>query len=67
MRVLMSLIMLFAVTTQAFANTEVKELSKEQFIEIQLKDGLTTDEAEQMFVELDTDKDGKLSVDEQSN
>lgn len=67
MRVLMSLIMLFAVTTQVFANTEVKELSKEQFIEIQLKDGLTTDEAEQMFVELDTDKDGKLSVDEQSN
>ena len=63
----MSLIMLFAVTTQVFANTEVKELSKEQFIEIQLKDGLTTDEAEQMFVELDTDKDGKLSVDEQSN
>lgn len=67
MRVLMSLIMLFAVTTQVFANTEVKELSKEQFIEIQLKDGLTADEAEQMFVELDTDKDGKLSVDEQSN
>ena len=67
MRVLMSLVMLFAVTTQVFANTEVKELSKEQFIEIQLKDGLTTDEAEQMFVELDTDKDGKLSVDEQSN
>ena len=67
MRVLMSLIMLFAVTTQVFANTEVKEHSKEQFIEIQLKDGLTTDEAEQMFVELDTDKDGKLSVDEQSN
>ena len=67
MRVLMSLIMLFAVTTQVFANTEVKELSKEQFIEIQLKDGLTTDEAEQMFVELDTDNDGKLSVDEQSN
>ena len=67
MRALMSLIMLFAVTTQVFANTEVKELSKEQFIEIQLKDGLTTDEAEQMFVELDTDKDGKLSVDEQSN
>jgi glycerol-3-phosphate responsive antiterminator len=63
----MSLVMLFAVTTQVFANTEVKELSKEQFIEIQLKDGLTTDEAEQMFVELDTDKDGKLSVDEQSN
>lgn len=67
MRVLMSLIMLFAVTTQVFANTEVKELSKEQFIEIQLKDGVTADEAEQMFVELDTDKDGKLSVDEQSN
>ena len=67
MRVLMSLVMLFAVTTQAFANTEVKELSKEQFIEIQLKDGVTADEAEQMFVELDTDKDGKLSVDEQSN
>ena len=67
MRVLMSLVMLFAVTTQVFANTEVKELSKEQFIEIQLKDGLTADEAEQMFVELDTDKDGKLSVDEQSN
>ncbi|RZO90088.1 MAG: hypothetical protein EVA56_04065 [alpha proteobacterium HIMB114] len=63
----MSLIMLFAVTTQVFANTEVKELSKEQFIEIQLKDGVTADEAEQMFVELDTDKDGKLSVDEQSN
>ena len=59
--------MLFAVTTQVFANTEVKELSKEQFIEIQLKDGVTADEAEQMFVELDTDKDGKLSVDEQSN
>ena len=52
MRALMSLIMLFAVTTQAFANTEVKELSKEQFIEIQLKDGATADEAEQMFVEL---------------
>tara|TARA_A200000113_G_scaffold113778_1_gene102210 strand:+ start:1736 stop:1939 length:204 start_codon:yes stop_codon:yes gene_type:complete len=67
MRALMSLIMLFAVTTQVFANTEVKELSKEQFIEIQLKDGVTADEAEQMFVELDTDKDGKLSVDEQSN
>jgi glycerol-3-phosphate responsive antiterminator len=67
MRVLMSLVMLFAVTTQVFANTEVKELSKEQFIEIQLKDGVTADEAEQMFVELDTDKDGKLSVDEQSN
>jgi|TARA_B100002019_G_C20876383_1_gene406508 Ca2+-binding EF-hand superfamily protein len=63
----MSLVMLFAVTTQVFANTEVKELSKEQFIEIQLKDGVTADEAEQMFVELDTDKDGKLSVDEQSN
>ena len=63
----MSLIMLIAVTTQVFANTEVKELSKEQFIEIQLKDGVTADEAEQMFVELDTDKDGKLSVDEQSN
>jgi Ca2+-binding EF-hand superfamily protein len=28
---------------------------------------VTADEAEQMFVELDTDKDGKLSVDEQSN
>jgi len=67
MRVLMSLVMLFAVTTQVFANTEVKELSKEQFIEIQLKDGVTADEAEQMFVELDTDKNGKLSVDEQSN
>jgi glycerol-3-phosphate responsive antiterminator len=67
MRVLMSLVILFAVTTQVFANTEVKELSKEQFIEIQLKDGVTADEAEQMFVELDTDKDGKLSVDEQSN
>ena len=67
MRVLMSLVMLFAVTTQVFANTEVKELSKEQFIEIHLKDGVTADEAEQMFVELDTDKDGKLSVDEQSN
>ena len=67
MRVLMSLVMLFAVTTQVFANTEVKELSKEQFIEIQLKDGVTAEEAEQMFVELDTDKDGKLSVDEQSN
>ena len=67
MRVLMSLVMLFAVTTQVFANTEVKELSKDQFIEIQLKDGVTADEAEQMFVELDTDKDGKLSVDEQSN
>ncbi|WP_440694540.1 hypothetical protein [Candidatus Pelagibacter sp. HIMB109] len=67
MRVLMSLVMLFAVTTQVFANTEVKELSKEQFIEIQLKDGVTADEAEQMFVELDTDKDEKLSVDEQSN
>ena len=67
MRVLMSLVMLFAVTTQLFANTDVKELSKEQFIEIQLKDGVTADEAEQMFVELDTDKDGKLSVDEQSN
>lgn len=67
MRVLMSLVMLFAVTTQVFANTEVKELSKEQFIEIQLKDGVTANEAEQMFVELDTDKDGKLSVDEQSN
>jgi len=67
MRVLMSLVMLLAVTTQVFANTEVKELSKEQFIEIQLKDGVTADEAEQMFVELDTDKDGKLSVDEQSN
>ena len=67
MRVLMSLVMLFAVTTQVFANTEVKELSKEQFIEIQIKDGVTADEAEQMFVELDTDKDGKLSVDEQSN
>ena len=67
MRVLMSLVMLFAVTTQVFANTEVKELSKEQFIETQLKDGVTADEAEQMFVELDTDKDGKLSVDEQSN
>ena len=67
MRVLMSLVMLFAVTTQVFANTEVKELSKEQFIEIQLKDGVTADEAEQIFVELDTDKDGKLSVDEQSN
>jgi glycerol-3-phosphate responsive antiterminator len=67
MRVLMSLVMLFAVTTQVFANTEVKELSKEQFIEIQLKDGVTADEAEQMFVELDTDKDGKLSVEEQSN
>jgi len=67
MRALMSLIMLFALTTQVFANTEVKELSKEQFIEIQLKDGVTADEAEQMFVELDTDKDGKLSVDEQSN
>ena len=67
MRALMSLIMLFAVTTQVFANTEVKELSKEQFIEIQLKDGANADEAEQMFVELDTDKDGKLSVDEQSN
>ena len=50
MRVLMSLVMLFAVTTQVFANTEVKELSKEQFIEIQLKDGVTADEAEQMFV-----------------
>ncbi len=67
MRVLMSLVMLFAVTTQVFANTEVKELSKEQFIEIQLKNGVTADEAEQMFVELDTDKDEKLSVDEQSN
>ena len=67
MRVLMSLVMLFAVTTQVFANTEVKELSKEQFIESQLKDGVTADEAEQMFVESDTDKDGKLSVDEQSN
>ena len=67
MRVLMSLVMLFAVTTQVLANTEVKEISKDQFIEIQLKDGVTADEAEQMFVELDTDKDGKLSVDEQSN
>ena len=67
MRVLMSLIILLAVTTQVFANTDVKELSKEQFIEIQLKDGVTVDEAEQMFVELDTDKDRKLSVDQQSN
>lgn len=67
MRVLMSLIMLFAVTTQVFANTDVKELSKDQFIEIQLKDGVTADEAEKMFVELDINKDGKLSVEEQSN
>ena len=67
MRVLMSLVMLFAVTTQVFANTEVKELSKEQFIEIQLKDGVTADDAEKMFVELDINKDGKLSVDEQNN
>ena len=63
----MSLVMLFAVTTQVFANTEVKELSKDQFIEIQLKDGVTADEAEKMFVELDINKDGKLSVEEQSN
>jgi glycerol-3-phosphate responsive antiterminator len=67
MRVLMSLVMLFAVTTQVFANTEVKEISKDQFIEIQLKDGVTADEAEKMFVELDINKDGKLSVDEQNN
>ena len=67
MRVLMSLVMLFAVTTQVLANTEVKEISKDQFIEIQLKDGVTADEAEKMFVELDINKDGKLSVDEQSN
>lgn len=67
MRVLMSLVMLFAVTTQVFANTDVKELSKDQFIEIQLKDGVTADEAEKMFVELDINKDGKLSVEEQSN
>ena len=67
MRVLMSLVMLFAVTTQVFANTEVKELSKDQFIEIQLKDGVTADEAEKMFVELDINKGGKLSVEEQSN
>jgi Ca2+-binding EF-hand superfamily protein len=67
MRVLMSLVMLFAVTTQVLANTEVKEISKDQFIEIQLKDGVTADEAEKMFVELDTNKDGKLSVDEQNN
>jgi len=67
MRVLMSLVMLFAVTTQVFANTEVKELSKDQFIEIQLKDGVTAEEATAMFVELDTNKDGKLSVEEQSN
>lgn len=67
MRVLMSLVMLFAVTTQVFANTEVKEISKDQFIEIQLKDGVTAEEAEKMFVELDTNKDGKLSVDEQNN
>ena len=67
MRVLMSLVMLFAVTTQLFANTDVKELSKDQFIEIQLKDGVTAEEATAMFVELDTNKDGKLSVDEQSN
>jgi len=63
----MSLVMLFAVTTQVFANTEVKELSKDQFIEIQLKDGVTADEAEKMFVELDINKGGKLSVEEQSN
>jgi len=63
----MSLVMLFAVTTQVFANTEVKELSKDQFIEIQLKDGVTAEEATAMFVELDTNKDGKLSVEEQSN
>jgi Ca2+-binding EF-hand superfamily protein len=63
----MSLVMLFAVTTQVLANTEVKEISKDQFIEIQLKDGVTADEAEKMFVELDTNKDGKLSVDEQNN
>jgi len=67
MRVLMSLVMLFAVTTQVLANTEVKEISKDQFIEIQLKDGVTADEAEKMFVELDINKDGKLSVEEQSN
>jgi|TARA_E500000178_G_scaffold338958_1_gene379852 glycerol-3-phosphate responsive antiterminator len=67
MRVLMSLVMLFAVTTQLFANTDVKELSKDQFIEIQLKDGVTAEEATAMFVELDTNKDGKLSVEEQSN
>ncbi|MBL6758338.1 MAG: EF-hand domain-containing protein [Pelagibacteraceae bacterium] len=63
----MSLVMLFAVTTQLFANTDVKELSKDQFIEIQLKDGVTAEEATAMFVELDTNKDGKLSVEEQSN
>ena len=67
MRVLMSLVMLFAVTTQLFANTDVKELSKDQFMEIQLKDGVTAEEATAMFVELDTNKDGKLSVEEQSN
>lgn len=67
MRVLMSLVMLFAVTTQVLANTEVKEISKDQFIEIQLKDGVTAEEAEKMFVELDINKDGKLSVDEQNN
>ena len=67
MRVLMSLVMLFAVTTQLFANTDVKELSKDQFIEIQLKEGFTAEEATAMFVELDTNKDGKLSVEEQSN
>ena len=68
MRVITSLVMLLLLTTTnvfAGSHEKMKELSKTQFIEMKVVEGMSAEDAEVTFNELDKDQDGKLSVEEQ--
>ena len=67
MRVITSLVILLLLTTHVFAGSheKMKELSQTQFIEMQVVEGMSAEDEEVTFNELDKDQDGKLSVEEQ--
>ena len=67
MRVITSLVVLLLLTTNVFAGShgKMKELSKTQFIEMKVVEGMSAEDAEVTFNELDKNKDEKLSVEEQ--
>ena len=67
MRVITSLVMLLLLTKNVFAGSheKMKELSKTQFIEMKVVEGMSAEDAEVTFNELDKDQDGTLSIEEQ--
>ena len=67
MRVITSLVMLLLLTTYVFAvsHEKMKALSKTQFIEMKVVEGMSAEDAEVTFNELDKDQDGTLSIEEQ--